>query len=59
MPRSLKETKLQEELERLIQSIEKEPIQIGEPGESVQLGRLQVADELRWLLRRHLTSAHP
>ena len=50
-------SRLQEELERLIQNIEKEPIQIGEPGESVQLGRLQVADELRWLLRKHLTKA--
>jgi len=57
MQRSLKKTTLQEELERLIQSIEKEPIQIGEPGESAQLGRLQIADELRWLLRRHLTKA--
>ena len=57
MRRSMKETTLQEELERLIRSIENEPVKTGEPMESVQLGRLQVADELRWLLRTHLTKA--
>jgi len=57
MPKSLKETTLQEELERLIESIENEPVETGEPMESAQLGRLQVADELRRLLRRHLTKA--
>ena len=50
-------SKLQEELERLIQSIENEPLETREPMESAQLGRLQVADELRRLLRRHLTKA--
>ena len=41
---------LKDKIIKLIQQIETEPITIGEPGESVQLGRLQVCDELKILL---------
>jgi len=37
---------------RLIHKIENEPLAKGEPEESVQLGRLQVCDELRAILRQ-------
>jgi len=51
------ELQLLEEIERLIQNIENEPIQTGEPQESVQIGRLQVADELRIILHQLLETS--
>ena len=43
-------SRLEEEIRRLVRKIENEPIATGEPMESVQLGRLQVCDELREIL---------
>lgn len=38
-------------LEETLDRIEEEPIATGEPAESVQIGRLQVVDEIRQLLK--------
>lgn len=42
---------LERKLRKLVNRIESEPLATGEPAESVQLGRLQVIDELRPLLQ--------
>lgn len=34
-------------LTKLVKTIEAEPLAVGEPAESVQIGRLQVVDEIR------------
>jgi hypothetical protein len=45
---------LQRDLVKLIIRVEfEEPLAVGEPAESVQLGRLQVADELQHILMKH------
>lgn len=42
---------LKKAVELLIQRVKNELLAIGEPAESVQIGRLQVADDLRCILR--------
>ena len=42
---------LEKAIKELVITIEAEPLEIGEPAESVQIGRLQVCDEIRHMLR--------